>query len=92
MTATNTGARAGEDVVQVYARDEVASVGVSVRRLVDFARIAAAAGKSVQLTFTIPSGRLGFHDASMRLVVEPEIALLDPNKVPAFSVATTVTA
>jgi beta-glucosidase len=109
VTATNTGSRDGEDVVQVYARDEVASVGVPVRRLVGFNRIAASTGGSVRLSFTIPSGRLGFHDASMRFVVEPgevtfsvgdaestvsltgDTAVLDPNKVPAFSVTTTVT-
>lgn len=67
----NTGGRAGEEVVQVYARDEVASVGVPVRRLVAFERIAAEPGASVDLAFTIPAGRLGFHDASMRFVVEP---------------------
>ena len=108
VTVTNTGSRSGEEVVQVYARDEVASVGVPVRRLVGFSRVAADAGRSVELTFTIPIGKLAFHDAAMRFVVEPgdvtfavgdrevtvclagEVADVDPNKVPAFTVAATV--
>lgn len=71
VTVTNVGARPGEEVVQVYARDEVASVGVPAKRLVGFHRIAADAGVATVLAFTIPAGRLGFHDGSMRFVVEP---------------------
>lgn len=71
VTVQNTGDRPGEEVVQVYARDEVASVGVPARRLVAFRRIEAAAGGSVRLRFTIPAGRLGFHGADLRFRVEP---------------------
>ena len=71
VAVTNTGDRDGEEVVQVYARDEVASVGVPARRLVAFRRVAAAPGRTVPLTFTIPAGRLGFHGADMRFRVEP---------------------
>lgn len=71
VTVANTGDRAGEEVVQVYARDEVASVGVPARRLVAFTRIEAAPGETVRLRFTIPAGRLGFTGADLRFRVEP---------------------
>ena len=70
-TLTNTGDRDGEEVVQVYARDEVASVGVPARRLVAFQRVAAGAGETVRVRFTMPAGRLGFHGADLRFRVEP---------------------
>ena len=67
----NSGARTGEEVVQVYMRDEVASVGVPERRLMAFHRVEAGAGETVRLRFTIPAGRLGFHGADVRYRVEP---------------------
>ncbi len=71
VTLTNTGDRDGEEVVQVYARDEVASVGLPVRRLVAFHRVSAVAGATVHLRFTIAAGALGFHGRDMRFRVEP---------------------
>jgi beta-glucosidase len=71
VTVTNTGERAGEEVVQVYSRDEVASVGVPARRLVAFRRVDAAPGQAVGLRFTLPAGRLGFTGADLGFRVEP---------------------
>src|SRR5207249_1129418 len=71
VALTNTGNRAGEEVVQVYARDEVASVGRPARRMVAFHRVAAAAGETVRVRFTIPATGLGFHGADLRFRVEP---------------------
>jgi beta-glucosidase len=71
VTVTNTGKRAGDEVVQVYACDEVASIGVPQRRLVAFRRIAAEPGVSTRVHCTIPAGRLGFHGRDMRFRVEP---------------------
>ena len=71
ITVTNTGGRTGDEVVQVYARDEVASVGVPARRLVAFRRLSAAAGVATRLRFIIPAGRLGFHGRDLRFRVEP---------------------
>ena len=67
----NSGTRDGEEVVQVYVRDETASVGVVAKRLMAFQRVAVAAGQRVQLRFTIPGGRFGFHGADVRYRVEP---------------------
>jgi beta-glucosidase len=75
---TNTGARPGTDVAQLYVRDLVAPVARPVRELVGFARVTLAPGASSRVTFVVHPSRLAFHDAAMRLVVEPgdfEIAL-----------------
>lgn len=71
VTLTNTGDRDGEEVIQVYARDELASVGIPARRLVAFQRVAAAAGEAVRVQFTIPAAAIGFHGADLRFRVEP---------------------
>ena len=39
MTVTNTGNRAGDEVVQVYLHDPVAQVARPVRQLIGFARL-----------------------------------------------------
>ena len=71
VTVTNTGDRAGTDVVQVYFRDEVASVGLPAFRLLGFQRVECAPGASTRLTFRAPAGRLGFTGADLRYRVEP---------------------
>ncbi len=71
VTLTNTGDRTGDEVVQIYARDELASVGRPARLLVAFRRVAATSGETVRLRFTIPAGRLGFHGTDLRFRVEP---------------------
>jgi beta-glucosidase len=68
---TNTGERDGEEVVQLYVRDVVASVARPVRQLAGFARVAIAAGARRAVTFEIDPTQLAFYDAAMRLVVEP---------------------
>jgi beta-glucosidase len=71
VTVTNTGARVGTDVVQVFFRDEVASAGLPASRLLAFQRVELAAGASTRLTFHVPVGRLGFTGADLRYRVEP---------------------
>jgi beta-glucosidase len=71
VTITNTGARAGDEVVQLYVTDEVASVVRPFRALTGFARISLAAAESASVTFTVHPSRLAFYDAGMRFVCEP---------------------
>jgi beta-glucosidase len=71
VVLTNSGGRDGEEVVQVYARDEVASVGRPARLLVAFRRVALAAGTSARIVFTLAAGKLGFHGRDLRFRVEP---------------------
>ncbi|MEO8604864.1 MAG: glycoside hydrolase family 3 N-terminal domain-containing protein [bacterium] len=70
-TIANAGTRAGEEVVQLYVRDAVASVTRPVKQLVGFARVSLAPGEARRVTFTLDASQLAFFDAGMRFVVEP---------------------
>ncbi|MFJ4039399.1 glycoside hydrolase family 3 N-terminal domain-containing protein [Microbacterium sp. NPDC090007] len=67
---TNTGARRGADVVQVYAHREVASVTRPVAQLVAYARVELDPGESAEVRFTVPASRLAYSDRTLRRVVE----------------------
>ncbi len=71
VTVTNTGRRAGDEVVQLYVRDPVASVTRPVLELASFLRVSLAPGESRTVTFETPVGQLGFHDRDLTYVVEP---------------------
>ena len=70
-TVTNDGARAGEEVVQLYVRDVVASVTRPVQQLAGFARVALDSGATRRVTFHLDPSQLAFFDEAMRFVVEP---------------------
>jgi beta-glucosidase len=67
----NTGTRAGDEVVQLYIRDDVASMTRPVRELRGFQRVPLQPGQSRTASFTLRPGDLAFHDVHMRRVVEP---------------------
>ncbi|HJQ85455.1 MAG TPA: glycoside hydrolase family 3 N-terminal domain-containing protein, partial [Candidatus Binatia bacterium] len=71
LTVHNTGARPGEEVVQLYVRDDVASVARPERELVGFARLSLAPGERRRVHFRVHPSRLAFYDPAMRFVVEP---------------------
>jgi beta-glucosidase len=71
VTVTNTGARAGEEVVQLYASDLVASVARPELSLIGFARVALAPRQRRRVRFEVHPSRLAFYDEAMRFVVEP---------------------
>jgi beta-glucosidase len=71
VSVTNTGDRAGEDVVQLYLHDLDASVTRPVKQLAGFKRIALAAGQCSTLTFQVDLSQIAFHDDAMQFVVEP---------------------
>ena len=68
---TNVGDRAGTEVVQLYLRDEVASVARPWQALVGFARVSLEAGETASVDFEIHPSRLAFYDEAMRFVTEP---------------------
>lgn len=68
---SNVGSVAGDEIVQLYCRDEVASVVRPVTQLLGFARVGAVPGETRTVTFTVHPSRLAFYDAAMRFVVEP---------------------
>ena len=71
FTVTNTGERAGEEIVQIYARDPVASVTRPTQQLVAFTRLPLEAGESRNVNMTIPATRIAFSDRFMQRVIEP---------------------
>jgi beta-glucosidase len=71
VDVTNTGRIAGEDVVQLYVRDEVASIARPVRELRGFRRVRLEPGERRTLQFTLDVGDLAFYDAATRRVAEP---------------------
>lgn len=70
-TITNTGARAGEEVVQLYVRDLVGSVTRPVQELKGFEKIALAPGERRTVTFTLRPDDLAFTRADMSHGWEP---------------------
>ena len=67
----NTGDRAGDEVVQIYVRDDVAGVAEPVRGLKAFRRITLQPGETRTVTFSLGSDALALYDRQMRRVVEP---------------------
>ncbi len=71
VTVTNTGKRAGDEIVQLYIHDLVSSVTRPVMELKDFKRISLAPGESKGVDFVITPDKLSFLDLNMKRVVEP---------------------
>lgn len=71
VTVTNTGKRPGDEIVQLYIRDEVSSVTRPIMELKDFKRLTLAAGESKAIEFTITPDKLSFLDLNMHNIVEP---------------------
>jgi beta-glucosidase len=71
VAVTNTGSRAGDEVVQLYLRDLVSSVTRPVKELVGFERLHLAPGESRTVRFEVGGAQLAFFDRQMRRVVEP---------------------
>ncbi|TWB20976.1 glycoside hydrolase family 3 N-terminal domain-containing protein [Nitrospirillum bahiense] len=67
----NTGKRAGDEVVQLYLHQQVASVTRPVKELKGFQRVTLAPGESRTVTFTIDGQALALWNQDMKRVVEP---------------------
>jgi beta-glucosidase len=70
-TVTNTGAVAGDEVVQLYLREEVTSVATPLIALKGFQRIHLAPGESKGVSFRLTTAELSLLDSNLRSVVEP---------------------
>lgn len=60
VTVSNTGDRAGDEVVQLYVRDLAASIAQPVRKLRGFRRVTLGAGRSTVVRFRLGAADLGF--------------------------------
>jgi beta-glucosidase len=71
FTLTNTGERAGDEVVQLYLRDKVASLVRPLKELKDFAKLHLAPGQQQTVRFVIDREKLSFFNADLQWVAEP---------------------
>ena len=71
LKVTNTGKRAGDEVVQLYIRDVLSSITTYKKNLAGFQRIHLEPGEAQELSFTIDRKHLELLDADMKWVVEP---------------------
>lgn len=67
----NVGEYEGDEVVQLYLRDPIASVTRPVKELKGFKRIALSPKETKTVTFHLPVSHLGFYNRDMEFVVEP---------------------
>jgi beta-glucosidase len=70
VDVTNTGARAGSEVVQIYVRDRVSSVTRPVKELKGFQKIFLAPGETRTVELEINPESLAFYDVNMKFAVE----------------------
>lgn len=71
VTVQNTGQREGEEVVQLYLRDDVASITRSVRSLRGFTRVKLAPGEARTINFVLDQDDFALLDKDFLRVVEP---------------------
>jgi len=67
----NAGKRAGEEIVQLYIRDLLASLARPMKELKGFAKVRLAPGEKTRVEFTIPRADLGFLGKDLKPVFEP---------------------
>jgi beta-glucosidase len=70
VDVANTGARNGDEVVQLYIHDPVASLSQPLRRLRGFERVTLEPGEKRTVTFKLDRSDFGFYDNRGRFVVE----------------------
>ncbi|WP_407291454.1 beta-glucosidase BglX [Stutzerimonas zhaodongensis] len=73
VTLENTGSRDGATVVQLYVRDEVASVIRPVKELKGFRKVFLKAGETREVRFRLEEKDLTFVDAQLKRVAEPGV-------------------
>lgn len=71
LMLTNVGQHAGDEVIQVYIRDKVASLVRPLQELKAFARVRLTPGQQARVGFAIPTDMLNFTDQDLRRRVEP---------------------
>ncbi|MDR1339864.1 MAG: fibronectin type III-like domain-contianing protein, partial [Prevotellaceae bacterium] len=71
VTLSNTGERAGEEIVQLYIRDLIGSITRPVKELKGFQRVVLKPGESKQVSFSITPELLKFYNADLQWVAEP---------------------
>jgi beta-glucosidase len=91
VDVTNTGKRAGDEVVQLYIRDDVSSVPRPVLELKGFQRVTLQPGEKRTVRFTLAPDALAFWNIDMRHVVEPGTFTISTGSSSAALKSTTLT-
>jgi len=73
LEVRNTGARAGDEVVQLYTRDVVSSVTTYEKNLRGFERVHLNPGEAKSIKFTLTPDDLALWDRNMHFIVEPGV-------------------
>jgi beta-glucosidase len=68
---TNTGDRAGDEVVQLYVHHRGGADSHAIKELRGFRRIGLQPGERKKVTFTLHTSQLAHHDKAMGYVVQP---------------------
>lgn len=76
VDVANVGDRAGDEVVQLYARDEEASVARPILELRGFRRVHLAPGERRTVTFRLAAEQFAYTGVDYRRVVEPGLITL----------------
>lgn len=71
VTVKNVGAVKGDEVVQMYIRDDISSVTRPVKELKGYQRVSLEPGETKEIVFKINAESLGFYDIHFKRVVEP---------------------
>ncbi len=92
VDVTNTGKVAGDEVVQLYVRDDLASVTRPVKELKRFQRVTLRPGEKKTVTFELTPRDLSLWNVAMKRVVEPGTFTISagPNSVDLKSATLTV--
>jgi beta-glucosidase len=73
VDVTNTGARAGDEIVQLYICDKIGSLPRNIIDLRDFQRVSLKPGETRTVRFVVPPEKLSFLNIDMQRVVEPGV-------------------
>lgn len=94
VDVTNTGQRRGDEVIQLYIRDDISSVTRPVKELKGFARVTLAPGEKRAVVFQVTPAELQFFGVDMKRIVEPGTftIMVGPNSVDLKQVTLTVAA
>ena len=71
VTVTNTGNYDGEEIVQMYLHDKVASITPAVKQLKGFQKVFLKKGETKQVLFNINHSDLMFYNSDLKLIAEP---------------------
>ncbi|HSK87344.1 MAG TPA: glycoside hydrolase family 3 C-terminal domain-containing protein, partial [Anaerolineales bacterium] len=71
LRVLNSGSVAGDEVVQLYIRDEFASMPRPVKELKSYVRLTLQPGEARTITFHLPVNQLAFYSVDLDLILEP---------------------